>query len=110
MASGVPPLAIKTHPELQPFADYCFACHRGNPAKRLNFMAGDTEQAVLDSIKKKTEIRDALDWERYAKTDKASKLMPPGDSAQYHALADKGAEGEKTRAKMRELVPGMFSF
>ena len=66
VASGVPPLAIKAHPELQPFAEYCFACHRGNPAKRLNFMAGDTEQAVLDNIKKKTEIRDALDWERYA--------------------------------------------
>lgn len=110
VASGVPPLAIKYHPELQPFADYCFACHRGNPAKRLNFMAGDTEQAVLDSIKKKTEIRDALDWERYAKTDKASKLMPPRDSAQYHAFEETGAAGEKTREKMRELVPGMFSF
>ena len=110
VASGVPPLAIKAHPELQPFAEYCFACHRGNPAKRLNFMAGDTELAVLDNIKKKTEIRDALDWERYAATDKATKLMPPRDSAQYHALSKAGAEADKTRAQMRALVPGMFSF
>ena len=110
VASGVPPLVIKDHPDLQPFADYCFACHRGNPAKRLNFMAGDTEQAVLESIKKKAEIRDALDWERYAKTDKASKLMPPADSAQYHAIEDAGAAGKQAREKMRDLVPGMFSF
>ena len=110
VASGVPPLAIKAHPELQPFAEYCFACHRGNPAKRLNFMAGDTELAVLDNIKKKTEIRDALDWERYAATDKATKMMPPRDSAQYHALSKAGAEADKTRAQMRALVPGMFSF
>jgi hypothetical protein len=106
----VPPLAIKALPELQAFADYCFACHRGNPAKRLNFMAGDTEQVVLDNIKKKTEIRDALDWERYATTDKATKLMPPRDSSQYHAFKAAGAEGDKARRKMRELVPGMFSF
>ena len=73
-------------------------------------MAGDTEQAVLENIKKTTNIRDSLDWERYEKTDKASKLMPPRDSAQYHAFAEAGATSEKTREKMRELVPGMFSF
>lgn len=110
VVSGVPPLAIKQFPELQNFADNCFACHRGNPAKRLNFMAGDNEQAVLDNIKAKKEIRDALDWERYEGTDKASKLMPPRDSVQYHRLKDKGAAGDAQRQKMRETVPSLFDF
>jgi hypothetical protein len=110
VASGVPPLAIKQFPELQNFAENCFACHRGNPAKRLNFMAGDNEQAVLDNIKAKKEIRDALDWERYEGTEKASKLMPPRDSVQYHRLKDKGAAGDAQRQKMRETVPSLFDF
>ena len=59
MVSGGPPLEIKEHPELQAFADNCFSCHRGNPAKRLNFMGGVTEAEVLENIKAKKEIRDA---------------------------------------------------
>ncbi len=110
VVSGVPPLTIKQFPELQNFADNCFACHRGNPAKRLNFMAGTNEQAVLDNIKAKKEIRDALDWERYEGTDKASKLMPPRDSVQYHRLKDKGAAGDAQRQKMRDTVPSLFDF
>ncbi len=110
VASGVPPLTISEHKELQAFSDYCFACHRGNPAKRLNFMAGDTEQIVLANIKSKAEIRDALDWERYASTDKASKLMPPSDSVQYHTLKESGPSGDTLRQQMRETVPGLFSF
>ena len=110
VVSGVPPLAIKEHPELQAFADNCFACHRGNPAKRLNFMAGDTENAVLEAIKAKKEIRDALDWERYEGTDKASKLMPPRDSVQYHKMKQAGAASDKARQQMRELVPSLFAF
>lgn len=110
VVSGIPPLAIKELPELKAFADYCFACHRGNPAKRLDFMAGDTEQAVLENIKAKGEIRDSLDWERYENTDKASTLMPPRDSVQYHKWQEAGAAGNEERAKMRELIPGMFQF
>ena len=110
VVSGVPPLTIKQFPELQHFADSCFACHRGNPAQRLNFMAGDNEQAVLDNIKAKKEIRDALDWERYEGTDKASKLMPPRDSVQYHRLKEKGATGDVQRQKMRDTVPSLFDF
>ena len=110
VVSGVPPLTIKQFPELQHFADSCFACHRGNPAQRLNFMAGDNEQAVLDNIKAKKEIRDALDWERYEGTDKASKLMPPRDSVQYHRLKGKGATGDVQRQKMRDTVPSLFDF
>ena len=77
VVSGVPPLTIKQFPELQHFADSCFACHRGNPAQRLNFMAGDNEQAVLDNIKAKKEIRDALgccaSWKRCAPTARSAR-------------------------------------
>ncbi len=107
IASGVPPLEIKTHPELLAYEAYCFSCHRGNPAKRLDFMSGETEQAVLENIQAKVEIRDVLDWERYLNTDKASTLMPPADSMQYQKLKQAGQE---ERNNMRDLVPGMFSF
>lgn len=110
VASGVPPLKIARHPELKPFETYCFACHRGNPAKRLNFMAGVSEDAVLESIRNKSEIRDALDWERYEGTEKANKLMPPRDSVQYARMKAAGADGSKTRAAMRDTVPSLFGF
>lgn len=110
VVSGIPPLTIKEFPELQAYADYCFACHRGNPAKRLNFMGGETEKIVLENIKEKKEIRDALDWSRYEGTDKASKLMPPHDSKQYQKMKELGTAGVPLREKMRELVPGLFSF
>lgn len=110
MVSGGPPLEIKEHPELQAFADNCFSCHRGNPAKRLNFMGAATEKEVLEQIKAKKEIRDALDWERYEGTDKSSKLMPPRNSSQYRKLMDTGAEGKKVLLQMRDTVPGFFNF
>ena len=110
MVSGGPPLEIKEHPELQAFADNCFSCHRGNPAKRLNFMGGVTEAEVLENIKAKKEIRDALDWERYENTDKSSKLMPPRNSNQYRKLMDAGENGRKTLQQMRDTVPGFFNF
>lgn len=110
LASGVPPLKISRHAVLKDFESYCFACHRGNPAKRLNFMAGATEDEVLESIRNKSEIRDALDWARYAGTDKASKLMPPHDSVQYEKLKAAGAAGEKSLAAMRDVVPSLFGF
>lgn len=105
--SGLPDIEIKEHPELEAFKEYCFTCHRGNPSKRLNFMAGKNEQAVLENIQAKVEIRDTLDWERYQNTDKASTLMPPSDSIQYKNLKQ---AGEETRKKMRDTVPSMFSF
>lgn len=105
--SGLPDLKIETHPELQPFKDYCFTCHRGNPSKRLNFMAGETEQDVLQNIQAKVEIRDALDWERYLGTDKAAILMPPADSIQYQRLKHVDAT---IRENMRETVPSLFGF
>lgn len=110
IVSGGPPLEIKNHPELQAFADYCFSCHRGNPAARLNFMAGAMEEEVLEKIKAKKEIRDALDWERYEGTDKSSKLMPPRNSAQYRRLTEAGPDGKKLIQQMRETVPGFFNF
>ncbi len=110
VASGVPPLKISKHVVLKEFESHCFACHRGNPAKRLNFMAGASEDEVLDNIRNKSEIRDALDWARYTGTDKASKLMPPRDSVQYQQLKAAGAAGEKSVATMRDTVPSLFGF
>jgi len=106
-ASGVPELAITKHPELKLFEQYCFTCHRGNPAKRLDFMSGDSEGQVLAKIQGKSEIREALDWDRYLQTDKASKLMPPRDSVQFKMLQQ---ADEAEREKMRDTVPSMFSF
>lgn len=110
IASGIPPLEIKEFPELHLYSENCFACHRGNPAKKLNFMAGNTEKEVLENIKAKKEIRDALDWERYEGTEKANKLMPPRDSTQYEILLKKGEEKDKILKSMREVVPGLFEF
>jgi hypothetical protein len=106
-ASGVPELAIEQHPDLKLFEQYCFTCHRGNPAKRLDFMSGDSEQQVLENIQAKSEIREALDWERYLNTDKASQLMPPRDSVQYRKLKQ---ANEQERQTMRDTVPSMFNF
>jgi hypothetical protein len=106
-ASGIPELTIEKHTELHLFEQYCFTCHRGNPAKRLDFMSGDNEQEVLENIQATSEIREALDWERYAQTDKASQLMPPRDSIQYQMLKK---ANEQEREQMRDTVPSMFSF
>lgn len=105
--SSAPKLEINAHPELKLFEQYCFTCHRGNPAKRLDFMSGDNEQIVLEKIKDKTEIRDVLDWERYQNTDKESTLMPPRDSVQYRMLFE--AKGDELQ-QMRDTVPSLFSF
>ena len=110
LASGVPPLRIEQHAELRNFEHYCFACHRGNPSQRLNFMAGDSEDAVLALIKAKAEIRDVLDWTRYAGTDKANKLMPPADSRQRAALEAAVKQDPKLLDSMRDTVPSLFNF
>jgi hypothetical protein len=109
-ASGIPPLAIEKHAVLNDFAEHCFACHRGNPSKRLNFMAGANEDDVLANIQHTSEIRDALDWERYAGTEKANKLMPPRDSIQYEELLGVGNTRQDALKRMREAVPNLFGF
>ena len=109
-ALGVPPLALTDGSMLQPFSKYCFACHRGNPARRLNFMAGKDESEVLANIKAKGEIRDALDWARYRGTDKAAKLMPPADSHQRRELEAAVAQDPQLLEQMRKVVPAMFDF
>lgn len=106
-ASGIPELAIADIPQLKHFEQYCFTCHRGNPAKRLNFMAGESEQDVLENIQAINEIREALDWERYEGTDQAAKIMPPTDSIQYNMLRQ---EDGSARQEMRDTVPSMFGF
>lgn len=110
ITSAAPPLVIAQHPELKVFEQYCFACHRGNPAKRLNFMGAETENQVLADIQGKVEIRDALDWARYEGTDKASQLMPPKDSVQYRHLQETPDQGQSARDTMRNTVPSLFGF
>lgn len=107
---GVPPLKISAGSPLKNFEHYCFACHRGNPSKRLDFMAGATEEETLTNIKAKSEIRDALDWERYRNTDKANKLMPPPDSHQHKMMEDDLAKNSKLLEEMRSAVPSLFDF
>ncbi|WP_258270794.1 hypothetical protein, partial [Escherichia coli] len=71
IASGEPPVQLSANSPLQHYEQYCFACHRGNPSKKLNFMSGADEAAVLANIKAKDAIREALDWSRYQGTDRA---------------------------------------
>jgi len=110
LAVGVPPLALAEGSPLQPFAEYCFACHRGNPARRLDFMAGNDEAAVLAGIKARAEIRDVLDWERYRGTDQEGTLMPPADSHQRAELQAALARDPRLLEEMRKVVPSLFEF
>ncbi len=110
VALGVPPLQLTEGSPLQPFADYCFSCHRGNPSARLNFMAGDDESAVAERIRATAAIRDTLDWARYRGTDKESTLMPPADSPQRAHLAAALKNNPQLLEQMREQVPGLFDF
>jgi hypothetical protein len=109
-AAGVPPVAIADDSPVKPFERYCFACHRGNPAQRLDFMAGKDETEVLANIKAKAEIRDALDWERYRGSDKEGTLMPPADSHQRRELEAALAEDPRLLEEMRKVVPSLFDF
>lgn len=107
---GVPPLALHEDSPLQPFERYCFGCHRGNPAAKLDFMNGETEAEVLARIKDVPEIRDALDYERYLGTDKEAKLMPPQNSYQRRLLDAARDAGEDDVQAMLDVVPGLFDF
>jgi hypothetical protein len=110
VALTAPPLALASGSPLQPYAEYCFSCHRGNPAARLDFMSGADEAEVSANIRGKPEIRDALDWARYENTAQASKLMPPADSAEYARMRDAVARDPELLTRMREQVPGLFDF
>lgn len=110
IAIGAPAVKIAAGSVLQPYERYCFACHRGNPSRRLDFMSGADEAAVLAAIQAKPEIRDALDWERYKGTDKQNKLMPPADSVQHQHLAEALRSDPRLLERMRETVPGLFDF
>lgn len=110
VAIGVQPLAIRAGSVLTHFEQYCFACHRGNPAKRLNFMGAASEAEVLAEIEATGTIRDALDWDRYRGTDKANTLMPPADSTQRAALEAALAQNPEVLEQMRETVPALFDF
>lgn len=108
--AGLPPLALSPGSALEPFETYCFACHRGNPAARLSFMDGASEEEVLARIRDTASIRDALDFARYRGTDREAQLMPPADSPQRARLEAAGAEGEAALRRMRDTVPSLFGF
>ena len=110
VAIGEPPLTLASGSKLQPYADYCFACHRGNPSARLNFMAGADEAAVAAKIRDTAAIRDALDWERYRATAKASVMMPPADSPQRAHMEAAVKANPELLDEMRAQVPGLFDF
>jgi hypothetical protein len=110
VASGEPRVEISEGSELKHFEQFCFACHRGNPSKKLDFMSGRTEAEVLAHIKEKAEIRDALDWARYRGTDKENKMMPPASSVQRRQLEKALGDNPKLLEEMRAAVPGLFDF
>ncbi len=107
---GAPPLKISAGSVLKHYETYCFGCHRGNPNARLDFMNGASEEEVLEHIKDKQEIAEALDYERYLGTDKENKLMPPADSYQRRLLDEARAVGKDDTQKMAEIIPGLFEF
>ncbi len=110
VVQGEPPLELAADSVLQPFERYCFACHRGNPSAKLDFMSGPTEEAVLEKIRTQDQLREVLDYERYLGTRKAGSLMPPTESWQREALEDALARGEDPLAAMREQAPSLFDF
>jgi hypothetical protein len=110
VATGEPPVTLAANSPLLPYRDYCFACHRDNPSKRLNFLSGATEAAVLANLKAKGEVRDVLDWARYQGTDKAHTLMPPADTIQKVELQAALKKDPELLEKMRAVVPGLFDF
>lgn len=110
IATGVPPLKLAADSPLQPYREYCFSCHRGNPAQRLDFMGSRTEAEVLAQVKATDKIRDALDWDRYRGTDKENTLMPPADSPQRAALQQALQEDPQLLERMRSVVPALFDF
>lgn len=112
---GEPPLELAADSVLQPYAEYCFACHRGNPSAELNFMSGPDEAIVLANIQDRSEIREVLDFERYLGTRKEGQLMPPADSWQREALMQAHTQavengGESPIADMRAQIPTLFDF
>ncbi|HUR40882.1 MAG TPA: hypothetical protein VM240_06895 [Verrucomicrobiae bacterium] len=109
-ALGVPPLELAEGSVLQPYARYCFACHRGNPSARLDFMSGADEAAVLENLRTQDKVREVLDWERYRGTDKAATLMPPADSHQHRELQAALVDQPQLLEEMRKVVPALFDF
>lgn len=110
VAQGEPPLQLATDSNLKNFEQYCFACHRGNPSQRLNFMSGSSEAEVLAKIQGTDNIREVLDYERYLGTRKQGSLMPPADSWQREALEASLAKGGTPLQQMRDQIPSLFEF
>ncbi len=106
----VTPLEISSGSVLEVFRRYCFACHRGNPSRRLDFMGGKTEEQVLTTIRSNLEIMEVLDYERYEGTAKHGTLMPPRGSDQRAMLDEARAQNTGDLERMREALPALFDF
>lgn len=83
------------------FKNYCFACHRGNPSQRLDFMRGETERDVWKQMAQVKTIANVLDWEKYSGTKNEDQLMPPVGSYQYQLLRRVRDGGRDPVAKMQ---------
>lgn len=110
IADGAPPLDISEGSVLTVFETYCFACHRGNPNARLDFMNGADEAEVLQRIQDTSEISEVLDYERYAGTAKAAKLMPPANSRQRAKLDKAMSNNSGELQQMQDAMPSLFDF
>lgn len=110
MTDGAPPLEIAAGSVLNTFETYCFACHRGNPSAKLDFMNGEHQQDVLQRIEETSAIADALDYDRYLNSPKASTLMPPADSYQRELLDAARTENNGDLERMQNAIPSLFDF
>ena len=93
-------LAIPVESELKLFQRYCFACHRGNPIKHLDFMAGNSTAQVLQSIRQQPRIKAMLS----PSPDGQAARMPPENSAQRALLNAAMAKGNDDLRTMRESL------
>lgn len=101
---SVQPLVLADESPMKLFRKYCFACHRGNPARRLDFMSGESERDVWKQMSGIESMADVLDWERYHGANNQDKLMPPIGSYQYQILRRTSGEGRDSIAIMRSAL------
>ena len=97
----VTPLALTAGAGLEPFAEFCFGCHRGNPSAHLDFMNGADETAVWQRMAATREaIDETLDWQR-------SELpMPPPGSRQWRHLKREQEHGRQPLVELRSALAG----
>jgi len=104
--TGVQPIELADGSDLKVFRKYCFACHRGNPVEKLDFMAGDNEAAIWRRLKAVDDMAESLDWKKNTEMGRQNKSMPPRHSAQRKALEAVIAKGQDDLAAMQAAIRG----